>query len=87
MRCVACNAMMMVQYTRRGDLETLCTRCRSYIVDGYSSTRKDDTSLSAASQASLFLDIESQEHEEWEVLDRNTEWDIMQEAQGDPYGT
>lgn len=31
MRCRACNAMMELSYTRRGDIEDLCIRCRRSI--------------------------------------------------------
>lgn len=31
MRCCACNAMMPVIITPRGNIEELCSRCRSFV--------------------------------------------------------
>lgn len=66
MRCRACNAMMAVQYTRRGGLEDLCSRCRTYVY--YDLMMKEESD----SQVMDVMDIET-EIDETMVFDRNHE--------------
>lgn len=66
MRCKACNATMAVQFTKRGNMEDLCSRCRTYVY--YDLTREnDDSQVSVA-----MLDVESIQ-EDSVVYDRNHE--------------
>lgn len=65
MRCRACNAMMAVQFTKRGNMEDLCSRCRTYVY--YDLLSKEDDSHVDTSM----IEIEIQDDSE--VLDRNHE--------------
>lgn len=66
MRCRACNAMMAVQYTKRGSLEDLCSRCRTYVY--YDLVMKEESD----SQVMDVMHIET-EIDETMVFDRNHE--------------
>jgi len=65
MRCRACNAMMAVQYTKRGSLEDLCSRCRTYVY--YDLVMKEESD-----SAIISIDTQS-ELDELTVYDRNHE--------------
>lgn len=66
MRCRACNATMAVQYTKRGSMEDLCSRCRTYVY--YDLLSKEDDSRVDTSM----LSIESSTDDTL-VYDRNHE--------------
>ncbi len=78
MRCIACNNSMMVIYTKRGDLETLCSRCRHFVVLDLRGKSNDDSSMTAAHADATELGVDApEEREDWEVFDRNHKEDYI----------
>ena len=78
MRCVACNATMMVLYTKRGDLESLCSRCRTFVVRDLQGKSLDDSSATVVHADPQELGIDPpEEQEDWGILDRNHEEDYI----------
>lgn len=72
MRCCACNAMMPVIITPRGNIEELCSRCRSFVWRDLMSL-PDDRSSTVEEEATPDNTIDF-EPDPWDnPIDRNHE--------------
>lgn len=81
MRCRACNAKMEVLRSRHGGFEELCHRCRSFVIRDLRNKPLLEESLTATEVPSPELDT----HDDWEVYDRNHEWNLFDQVdQEDP---
>ncbi len=79
MRCTACNSTMMYSINSHGLIESLCSRCRGYVLKDLLQQSFEDDSLTGNPAQDI---LDKDDEDQWGILDRNHDSDDMEYDDG-----